>query len=76
MHRPVLKVAAVLLVAAGVVLLGLAGYAMYLLGVSEGSSEGASLAKRGIAAALAGTVSFVAGLWALRAARPDEESRS
>lgn len=73
MSRPILKVAGVFLIVAGVLFLGLAGYAMYRLGVSEGSSDGASLAKRGIAAALAGSLLFVGGLLTLRSAHPGDD---
>ena len=74
MSNPLLKGLGILLVSAGVAGLAASAYAMYKLGVSSPDGEGMTIAEKGIAAAVVGTASFLAGLWVLRLARGDTDS--
>ena len=74
MSSPVLKALGILLVSVGIVGLAGSAYAMYRLGVSSPDATGVGIAKKGIAAAVAGTGAFLAGLWLLRLSRGGSDS--
>lgn len=64
---------AFLLIVIGVLLLAVSAYEMYRIGTASVSSENPDLAKRGISAAVGGTISFLAGLACMRFSRPDDD---
>lgn len=62
-----------LLLVAGVLLLGASAYAMYRLGTSSSSTGNPALAREGIAEAVGGAGLFLIGLGAIRWSRDDQE---